>query len=54
MTGTEIIETFNLSSQAILMTNHYDDPIVQRKAIHAKVRIFPKPLIEYFGKSFDP
>lgn len=52
MTGTEIIETFNLSSQAILMTNHYDDPIVQKKAIHAKVRIFPKPLIEYFGKSF--
>lgn len=47
MTGTEIIKTFNLSSQSILMTNHYDDLIIQKKAIDAKVRIFPKPLIEY-------
>ncbi len=48
-TGLDIIQKFNLSSKSVLMTNYYDDPIVQAQAISANVRIFPKALIEYLG-----
>lgn len=49
ITGLDIIQKFNLSSKSVLMTNYYDDPIVQAQAISANVRIFPKALIEYLG-----
>ena len=48
-TGIELIQDYDLESSSILLTNFYDDSTVQIKADHAKVKIFPKGLIEYIG-----
>ncbi|HAZ13184.1 MAG: hypothetical protein A2X86_15985 [Bdellovibrionales bacterium GWA2_49_15] len=47
-TGLDLIEEFGLQSNAILMTNFYDDALVQAKVVNAGVRMFPKGLVEYF------
>ena len=49
ITGLDIIKKFDLSSQSILMTNYYDDPLIQEKTHNARVRIYPKALISYMG-----
>ncbi|MGE3610989.1 MAG: sensor histidine kinase [Bacteriovoracaceae bacterium] len=49
ITGLDLIQRFNLSSKSVLMTNYYDDPVVQAQAVSANVKIFPKALIEYLG-----
>lgn len=49
-TGIDLIQDFNLESKSILLTNYYDDLLVQTKALNANVKIFPKGLIEYLGR----
>jgi hypothetical protein len=49
-TGLDIIQNYDLSSKAILLTNFYDDLTIQTEACNARVKIFPKCLIEYLDK----
>jgi len=49
-TGIDLIQDFNLESKSILLTNYYDDLLVQTKALNANIKIFPKGLIEYLGR----
>lgn len=48
--GIDLIQEFDLESKSVLLTNYYDDLLVQTKAQNANVRMFPKGLIEYLGK----
>lgn len=49
ITGLDIIESLKLANKSVLMTNYYDEPRIQLKANQAKVKIYPKGLIEYLG-----
>lgn len=42
--GLDIIENFNLSSNAILVTSHYEDEQIQRRCERIGVRMIPKEL----------
>ncbi|PIP94287.1 MAG: hypothetical protein COW00_08390 [Bdellovibrio sp. CG12_big_fil_rev_8_21_14_0_65_39_13] len=49
VTGLDVIGRLNLANKSVLMTNYYDDPRIQLEASRAKVKIYPKGLIEYLG-----
>jgi hypothetical protein len=46
-TGLDIILKNNLQSSAILMTNRFDDAVLQDRVRAAGVRLLPKPLIPH-------
>lgn len=46
--GLKIIEKFNLSNKATLVTNRYDDVEIQKKCVSLGVKIIPKNLILHF------
>ena len=45
--GLDVVEKFQLEGRAILVTSHYDDPDIRKRAIALNIGIIPKGIVSY-------
>ena len=47
--GLSVIEEYGLQRRAVLVTNHFHDPVILNRAVEVGVPVLPKEFLAEFG-----